>query len=157
MRLFNSVLEVGVRTLLVLEALQEAVDVERLVVYDYLVVHSADFPSGPPSLHAATPYRSGQLAARRDLIQEAISFLVSKGLAISQPTVDGFRFTVSDAGIVFCSYLSSTYASAIRGRSTWLASAVHKLSDSELRQLVRSRALGWGADTAYTMVELEIQ
>ena len=48
---FNSPLETGVRALTVLaELAPAALDLQRLVYFDYLVVHSAD-AGGPRSLH----------------------------------------------------------------------------------------------------------
>ena len=62
---FNSPLETGVRALTVLaESAPAALDLQRLVYFDYLVVHSAD-AGGPRSLHPNTPLRNGELLVRR--------------------------------------------------------------------------------------------
>ena len=66
---FNSYLETGVRSLIILVvAFPTLFDLQRLVEMDYLVVHSGDI-GGPKSLHAALPLRVGELLIRRGLIE----------------------------------------------------------------------------------------
>jgi len=67
--LFNSRLEAGVRAVVVLEAIRpETIDLSEMVLFDHIVVHTADF-SGPPSLHVDVPGRHGELLVRRQLIE----------------------------------------------------------------------------------------
>jgi hypothetical protein len=49
---FNSAVEIGLRSLCLLTAaFPAAYSLQRLVVFDYLLVHSDDMPGGPPGLH----------------------------------------------------------------------------------------------------------
>ena len=58
---FNSALETGVRSLVILAAnFPAALDLQRLVDLDYLVVHSGDV-DGPKSLHPPLPWNSVRL------------------------------------------------------------------------------------------------
>ena len=50
--IFNTPLECGLRcAALLLAAYPAPCDLQRLVQYEYLLVHSGDVPQGPPSLH----------------------------------------------------------------------------------------------------------
>ena len=63
--LFNSPLECGLRAVVLLvECSPQELDIQRLVNYDYLLVHSGDI-NGPPSLHPDSPLRSGELLVKR--------------------------------------------------------------------------------------------
>ena len=54
---FNGPVEIGLRALALLnEAFPACYSMQRLVVFDYLVVHSDDMPGGPTGLHPKTPY-----------------------------------------------------------------------------------------------------
>lgn len=69
---FNSALETGVRSLVILVAnFPAALDLQRLVDFDYLVVHSGDL-DGPESLHPPLPLREGELLVRRNIIESGI-------------------------------------------------------------------------------------
>ena len=63
--LFNSALETGVRALVILVAnFPAALDLQRLVDFDYLVVHSGDV-DGPESLHPPLPMLSARTLRHR--------------------------------------------------------------------------------------------
>ena len=66
---FNSAIECGLRSLIILEhAFPLEYDLQRLVFYDYLLVHSQD-AGGPNSIHPATPHRSGEVLVKRKMLE----------------------------------------------------------------------------------------
>jgi hypothetical protein len=80
---FNSPLECGLRALALLAAAQPAAcDLQRLVFYDYLLVHSGDVPAGPDSIHPPTPLRSGEALVRRHWIERGLLLMISRELII---------------------------------------------------------------------------
>jgi hypothetical protein len=88
---FNSPIETGVRALILLaEAYPQGFDLQRILEYDYMMVHTGDFENGPPSIHPALPLRSGELLVRRELIDRGLMLMVSRALATRQPTKQGF-------------------------------------------------------------------
>jgi len=63
--LFNTPIESGLRTLILLAvAAPEGCDLARLVIYDYLLVHSSDVDGGPESIHPPSLFRSGEFLVR---------------------------------------------------------------------------------------------
>src|SRR5579862_5090182 len=77
--IFNTPLECGLRcAALLLATYPSTCDLQRLVQYEYLLVHSGDVRQGPPSLHPAAPHRSGELLVRRALIERGILFMMSR-------------------------------------------------------------------------------
>ena len=76
---FNSPIETGVRALILLaEAYPQGFDLQRILEYDYMMVHTGDFENGPPSIHPALPLRSGELLVRRALIDRGLMLMVSR-------------------------------------------------------------------------------
>ena len=56
---FNSPIETGVRALILLaESYPDQLDLQRILEFDYIMVHTGDV-DGPPSIHPALPLRSG--------------------------------------------------------------------------------------------------
>ena len=77
---FNSPLETGVRALVLLaESYPAQMDLQRILEFDYILVHTGDV-DGPPSVHPALPLRSGELLARRQLIERGLVLMMSRGL-----------------------------------------------------------------------------
>src|ERR1700733_5230045 len=98
---FNSALETGVRALTVLvESAPAAFDLQRLVYFDYLVVHSAD-AGGPQSLHPNTPLRNGELLVRRAVIERGVLLMVGRGLIARCMESQGIAYAATDEAAPF--------------------------------------------------------
>lgn len=146
-RLFNTPVEAALRSLFLLEAVQpEACDVSRLVIYDYLLVHSADAPVGPASLHPATPMRSGELLVRRRLVESGLRLPIGKALATKSFTEAGIVYAAGSLATPFLDYLQSEYARRCRQISGWIADRFQQLTDAELREFVQQNIGRWGAE-----------
>src|ERR1035437_8326110 len=77
---FNSPIETGMRALILLaESYPAQIDLQRLLEYDYIMVHTGDV-DGPPSIHLALLLRSGELLVRRQLIERGLMLMISRGL-----------------------------------------------------------------------------
>ena len=116
---FNSALETGVRSLWVLsEAHPQAFDLQRLVYFDYLVVHSAD-AGGPTSLHPTTPLRNGELLVRRGLIERGLLLMMGRGLAERRIDTKGLAFAATEEAGPFLECLTSGYAQSLAREAEW--------------------------------------
>ena len=134
---FNSPLETGVRSLAILTALfPKAADLQRLVDFDYLVVHSGD-AGGPESLHAPLPMRSGELLVRRGLIETGLMLMISRRLAERIASRAGFEYRATDSAGAFLSALSTPYLVRLKNRAEWAARIFGNASDAELATITR--------------------
>jgi hypothetical protein len=130
---FNSPLETGVRSLSVLAALfPKALDLQHLVDFDYLVVHSGD-AGGPESLHAPLPLRSGELLVRRRLIESGLLLMISRGLVERITSTAGIQYVATDNAGAFLSALNSPYLARLKRRAGWVADTFGDATDEELR------------------------
>lgn len=144
---FNGSVEVGLRALCVLAAaFPEAYSVERLTVLDYLVVHSDDVPDGPRGLHPRTPYRSGEILARRGVIQEGLLLYQSRGLVERQFIPAGFYYAATDRSAAFLDALEASYVGDLRDRAAWVIAHHAELDDAALNTLVTDHIGEWGAE-----------
>jgi hypothetical protein len=117
---FNSPLEIGVRSLTILTVVYpRSLDLQFLVFFDYLTVHSGDV-NGPASLHAALPYRSGELTIKRGLIERGLFLMISRGLIEHIVSPYGFEYQASDNANAFLSMLSSQYFQKLKERAEWV-------------------------------------
>lgn len=92
---FNSPLETGVRALILLaEAYPDGLDLQRILEYDYMMVHTGDFENGPPSIHPALPLRSGELLVRRELIDRGLMLIINRVLITREATAYGLFFAL---------------------------------------------------------------
>jgi hypothetical protein len=131
---FNSPLETGVRALILLaEAYPESLDLQRILEFDYLMVHSGDV-GGPPSLHPALPLRSGELLVRRQLIERGLLLMMSRGLIQRLASDAGLSYQADDAAGPFLDALSADYLNDLKLRASWVISTFGHMSDTDIRK-----------------------
>lgn len=150
---FNSAIEIGLRaTSLLSEAFPARYSLQRLVVSDYLLVHSDDVPDGPPGLHPKTPHRSGELLVRRAVLEQGLMLYQSRGLLERHYTETGVMFAATERTAGFLDALSSDYAAQLRERAVWLVSLFGDMPDGELLGIANSQVGEWGAEFAMESV-----
>lgn len=133
---FNTPLETGLRSVaLLVSAYPQSYDLQRLVVFDHLVVHTGDV-DGPESLHAAVPMRTAELLVRRSLVERGLLLMVSKGLIVRHAEASGISYTAGDFAEAFLTSLGSAYMLALRERAGWVVREFGELGESELRERI---------------------
>ena len=144
---FNGPVEIGLRALALLtEAFPAAYSLQRLVVYDYLAVHSDDVPGGPPGLHPKTPHRGAELLVRRAVLEQGLLLYQSRGLVERRYTEDGVMLAATERSAAFLDALKSPYLRLLRNRAAWVMSDFGEHSDVALA-LIASEHIGeWGAE-----------
>jgi hypothetical protein len=146
-RPFNSPIETGLRALFVLDVTApEKSDLQRLIVYDYLLVHSADPEGGPPSLHAAVPHRSAEWMVRRELLTSGLDLMFTKELLDKSFGKSGIQYAASELTHPFLGHLQSPYANRLRDLASWVSASFRSYSDEDLLQYMIKHLGRWGAE-----------
>jgi len=134
---FNSALESGMRCLFLLEAADpRPCDLQRLVFYDYLLVHSGDVHGGPESLHPALPHRSGEWLVRRSLISRGLDLMFSRELVTKNLSPEGIHYRASALTRGFLTHLESPYSQAMAERARWVVKVFGARTDGALRRFM---------------------
>lgn len=146
-RLFNTPLECGLRLLFALDACRpNSADLQRLISYDYLLVHSGDITGGPTSLHPPVPFRGSEWVVKRDLVRAGLGLVFARDLVSKVLTPNGIIFAGSELTSAFVALLKTDYATSLRVRSQWLASEFGAASDHELQAFMTEKVGQWGAE-----------
>jgi hypothetical protein len=144
---FNSPLECGLRTLVLLAAAQPpACDLQRLIFYDYLLVHSGDVPDGPQSIHPPTPLRSGEALVRRHWIERGLLLMISRELLIRTFSERGIMYQASPLTESFLGYMEQPYTKQLRERARWVIARFGGYSDHELVEFFKTNLDRWGGE-----------
>lgn len=142
--LFNGPVEIGMRTAMVLaNAYPERFDLNRLVILDYIVVHSGDISGGPVSLHPPMPLRAGEVTVRRGLLENGLHLLAMKGLVARHLDDSGITYSAESEITAFLDALSSDYAESVRDRAQWAVKRLKGLTDREVSQLFEESIGRW--------------
>jgi hypothetical protein len=150
---FNGPVEIGLRALCVLTtAFPAAYALQRLVVFDYFLVHSDDIEGGPAGLHPRTPHRGGEILVRRGVIQDGLTLYESRGLIERIYKDGGIFFAATDKSADFLDTLSTEYVAGLRDRADWVVESFGALDDAQLDAMVRDHIGTWGAEFAMESV-----
>lgn len=149
----NSPLEVGLRVLMLLaEAFPAHLDINRLVLLDHGLLHSADL-DGPESLHPPIPVRVGELGVKRQHIEDGLHVMLRAGLAEMFAEGSGIVFCASDATESFLRLLESDYAQALHERARWVVEELGNADDSHLRERMREVSSHWSEEFEVMQVQ----
>ena len=146
-QIFNSPVEVGFRTLLILTEFTESpVDIQKLVYLDYFLVHSGDVLNGPSSMHPASPFRSGEIAIKREILKHSLQILHKKSLIEVNLNDSGISYVISNSGIEFTTSQKTKYANSLKVRAQWLKKEFGHMDQSELDEYVSNNIQSWNAE-----------
>jgi len=141
--LFNSALETGIRSAVVLDATYpRQFDLAHLTWFDHLVVHTRDI-GGSKSLHPDIPQRTGELLVRRRLVEDGLKLMRQLHLVDTTTTEYGILYQAREEASALIDSMRSKYARELKQHAEWLASFLMRMSDEELRDLIIKRIGRW--------------
>jgi hypothetical protein len=161
-RVFNSPFECGLRMLFVLHATSPAAsDLQRLISYDYLLVHSGDVDKEIESLHPAVPFRGSELLVKRDIVRHALDLMFARELVEKKLSKSGITYSASPLTDAFIDLLKSDYSAELRLRAGWVAARFGSMDDHDINAFMAENIGKWGAEfekiTALRDLDLETE
>lgn len=146
-RPFNTPFECGLRMLFVLNAAAgNPSDLQRLVSYDYLLVHSGDVEGGPISLHPSVPFRGTEMLVKRELLSAGLNKMFSRELLEKKFAKSGIIYCGTKLTTAFVELMKTEYSSELRLRSNWLMKRFGSMDDQELSIFMTENIGRWGAE-----------
>lgn len=143
---FNSPFELGIRMVYLLKALSPSgADLQKLVLLDYAIVYSADL-NGPSSLHTPIPFRGAELMSRRELIEQGLYIMSTRGLVTATWAEDGITYFAGDLARVMTSALTSSYLRELEQRCEWAAEQYNQADSATLISQFSASGHLWGAE-----------
>jgi hypothetical protein len=134
---FNGPLEAGIRAVALLGAAYPGrYDLQRLVAFDYLLVHTGDI-SGPESLHPPAPLHSAELLVRRKLVEEGLMLMMTRDLVVRAITGEGIKYEAGENAATFLDSITSPYLVSLKERASWLVASLGGHTDQEFRAVMR--------------------
>ncbi len=144
---FNTPIEVGLRALIILNELSgKPMDLNQLVIYDYMVTHSNDVDDSTESLHPSIPSRSGEIVIKRKVMQEGINLMYSRELLDIEYTKNGVYYKANELTVYFIKHLASTYAQNVIQNAQKISEQFKRYSEMELYEYINRNISKWGSE-----------
>lgn len=137
---FNNYVETGLRMLTLLTAAHPlALDIDHLVYFDYMIVHSGDIDASSPSLHPAVPNRSGEILVRRNLLILGLEVFMHKGLIERYYNQNGIQYGATEYAVPFLDALAEDYTCLLLSRAKWAIANFGTYTSTDLQALIYRR------------------
>lgn len=155
--IFNSPLEIGLRLLFIVSESTRSLDLQRLVHYNYLLLHSSDVSNGPSSIHPILPLRSFEVLINRSIVKQSLNLLVLKDLvSVVYAKTQGIEYQKNSKTCEFIEYFQSDYAKLLKERAKWLSSNFDKLTDGQVADLINTNMDKWGGEFSPIQLNAEV-
>lgn len=143
MQTLNSPLELGLRTLVVLTAsFPRQLDVDRLVLMDYCLLHSADL-GGPESVLPAISTRGGELGIKRSVLEHGLQVMARARMIDVVASTEGLTYRASEAAAPFLRLVSSPLLDRLTEVALWAVTDFGDLSTDGIRERIRLISNQW--------------
>lgn len=150
---FNSPFELGIRMVYLLTSLMpRGADLQKLVLLDYAIVYSGDLDE-PESLHTPVPYRGGELLSRRELIEQGLYLMSTRGLIDARMDETGITYIAGPAALTMVGSLTSKYFLNLEHRCKWASIHFGESESDELTTNFAQKGHLWGAELEATMTK----
>jgi hypothetical protein len=145
LQVFNSEIEVGIRVLVLLEFSSITKhSLQRLCVYDYILLHASDIDLSQNNIHPSHPYRSSEYPIKFQIIQKAIYLLISRKLIDVYADEDGITYGCNARMKWFLNAFESEYIKKLKHTAEWINVKFSESTDEELSILMKQKIAKWG-------------
>ncbi|WP_368269625.1 ABC-three component system middle component 2 [Enterocloster clostridioformis] len=143
---FNSTLENALRVLLLLNVCEMPKTADLICAVDFMTQYGKEFGISDRNLNGENPYKFSEFISKRELIWEALKYLVLHELAQPLSLEDGMEYIITPQGEGYCNLLSSEYAAEYSAVARRALEVVGKFDErkiiSAINQLSAERVEG---------------
>jgi hypothetical protein len=143
MTIFNSPIEFAMRALMILDKTNVAMTARKLSLIDYMVTHIHDFNKKAESVHADSPFRSGEWISRTGTFDAGLRILVSRSLITIHHQEDGIYFSTTELSRPFLNYIESEYKSDYYMALDRIRKSVFVLPEERIYSSLKKRVREW--------------
>lgn len=144
-QVFNSPIEVGIRVLVLLESSTNiGHSLQRLCVYDYILLHAGDIDLSQSNIHPLHPYRSSEYPIKHQIIENAIYMLICRRLINVFADDHGITYGSNARTKWFLDALESEYINKLKRTADWIDAKFSESTDEELSILIKQKITKWG-------------
>lgn len=108
--IFNTPFEVSLRILIALDVAQIRLSIDRISALDFISIYGRDFGVSEYNLQGDNDYRFSEYASKREIISQAVKYLVLMGYVLPHCNKSGFTYSISKSGTLLCQSLNDEYA-----------------------------------------------
>jgi len=135
-QIYNTSLEISMRVLLLLNAANEPLNIDRMVYLDIFSLYSKQYGYGTENLHGENKESANEYTIRRAAIDNSIKELLARGLINVDYSNKGYRFKIANTGTQICESINNEYANKYSQNIKLVHEKIKNKSENELMILL---------------------
>lgn len=136
-KVFNTVFEVSLRVLCILNIVETPISLERILCLDFFSIYGKDFDLCNFNLHGNSNYKYAEMASRRFLIKKGLQNLVLQRYIDVTFNSSGVFYAISLKGKNFQQKMNNNYSLKLSNILKDIISVMGNKPDSELLNLLK--------------------
>lgn len=140
-KIFNSISEVSMRVLLLLDNIDDPISLERITILDFFATFGKDFGFSDKNLHGDGHLNMSEFSARNNIIRKTIVPLQQNHFIIIDGSMLGITYSISKEGRHLCGCSTMDYGKEYRIELEKVLKQTHKLTDDEIFHLLQKKIL----------------
>lgn len=142
---FNSPFENMLRTLILLDATPEPLNIDRITALDFLGVYGRRWEVLDKNLHGSNSFDFAEFTHKRAVMKQAISAAVKKDFISIVANAKGIQFEVNDRGKAVITTIDSKYATEYRAGIESVYARFGDYTDADILSYINRKAIETGA------------
>lgn len=143
MKIYNTNQEIGCRILLILNIVKDNYSIERIGYYDYFSLHFSISKTTGKSLHPPNPNHSAEIIIKRHTIENAVNFLIGKGLIEPQYSSQGIKYQNTYLGNKIADMFNNEYTKKYQRYVKAVDKIFSKMTEDKIRDYVNKNIGKW--------------
>ena len=108
--IFNTSFEISLRALIILNTSGIGLSIDKITAFDFIAIYGKDFGVSQDNLHGNNNYRFSEYTSKREIVVRAIKELVLKGYVAPHCDKNGFKYSITSRGKLYCEAFNDEYA-----------------------------------------------
>ncbi len=109
-KIFNTTFENMLRVLLMMDAIGEQINIDRLTALDFISIYGKKCKVLDKNLHGDNEFGFAEFANKRERITEAVKLAVTNDYITVENTESGFLYSISERGKTIVEEIQTPYA-----------------------------------------------
>jgi len=136
-QLYNSVFEISMRLLIILNVYKKPMGVDLLSYIDLFNTYGKNYGLSNTNLHGDNELSFSEIDSRRELVKNSIKRLVLQHYIDPIYSTEGFLYQINQSGSALCESMNSDYSREYVAEAKTIFKRVNNLSEKEITTISR--------------------
>ena len=153
--IYNTPVEIALRLLMIIVKNKKEIDIDKLMIVDYLSLHGSLVNDELISIHPDNPFHGLEVYSKINVVKQGIELLISKGLIDVKFNCRGIEYTSNAISEYFLSYFDSEYYLELEKNIEVVTKIFKNYSSDDIRRYLYDNIELWNSSSVSDYLDRE--